>query len=111
MDPKKSAEREEKTDRDMPIARPSEPRNAPPAIPKKQPSDGVGGFEVRTRGVESFRRCGIDFTPDAVLVEAKDLTREQAVELLNTETLHVVERKGGGKGFKDEPAAKAEDKK
>jgi hypothetical protein len=77
-------------------ATPSGPKNLEPPAPsaKRQPVAGVKQFRVRTRGVPHFRRVGLMFSPDPVMVEATALSLAQQVELLNTDTL-VVEEVGG----------------
>lgn len=65
--------------------------------PKRQPSQGVKSFRVRTRGVMKFRRAGIMFGPDPTIVSASSLSAEQTIELLNTSTLSVEEIGGDPK--------------
>jgi hypothetical protein len=87
------------------------PENMVPVVAtqKKVPREGVQVLKVRTRGVQSFRRCGIMFSPDAVNVDATSLTPEQRIELLNTKELQVEEV--GGKEVKAEPKAEVKETK
>lgn len=72
--------------------KPSTPDNLlPPAGSQKRIPQGAESYEVRTRGVPQFRRCGIVWTPDPQIVDAKDLAPWQELELLNTDTLIVEE--------------------
>ena len=58
---------------------------------KRIPSAKVTAYKVHTIGVPSFRRCGLEFTGVPQEVPASMLNHAQAIELLNTETLHVEE--------------------
>ena len=61
---------------------------------KKKPTPGVVAFEVHTSGVKTFRRAGLLFTDVDQTVEAKTLSEEQQIALLNTPTLVVTEIMG-----------------
>jgi hypothetical protein len=104
---KESAARSEGKGEKPQYATPSHPVNLVPLQPtaKVQPNEGVDHFVVRTNGVPSFRRVGIDFGPQAVLVKGSDLSPEQQIELLNTDTLLV--EQVGGRPVKAEDKAKA----
>lgn len=58
---------------------------------KRQHNPSVAAYEVRTRGVQNFRRAGIEFGHEPKTVQVADLSPEQLVELLNTDALHVDE--------------------
>lgn len=58
---------------------------------KRQAGEKTTQFEVRTKGVKTFRRCGIEFGEAPTVVERSGLSPEQVVELLNTDALSVVE--------------------
>lgn len=76
-----------------PVMRAVQPNNRQPVKQPemRQPREGVTQYRVRTRGVTEFRRCGINFGPDDVLVDADSLTLAQKIELLNTPSLTVAE--------------------
>jgi hypothetical protein len=58
---------------------------------QRKPKDDTKAFKVHARGLKRKRRCGIEFTGDPQIVNAEDLTEEQAIELLNTPHLFVEE--------------------
>lgn len=58
---------------------------------RRQPKAETRAFKVHTRGIERKRRAGVEFTTEPQIVNAEDLTEDQAIELLNTPHLYVEE--------------------